>query len=144
MAQITYENKVKINDNPNIPNVNKVTDDDMNEIKEVVNENDDETNERFSNIGKLLWSGSFETGNITVPGISNYTLIAINVASVLCLGNQRYGGCAFTKYHTLETTSYGYRYTYDSENETLTVDDLNTGATDGTNRQTITEIYGIF
>lgn len=39
MAQITYENKVKINDNPNIPNVNKVTDDDMNEIKEIVNSN---------------------------------------------------------------------------------------------------------
>lgn len=39
MAQITYENKVKINDNPNIPDINKVTDDDMNEIKSVVNEN---------------------------------------------------------------------------------------------------------
>lgn len=143
MAQITYENKVKINDS-SLPAVNKVRDIDMNEIKNVVNENDDETNERFSNIGKLLWSGSFTTGSITVPGISNYTLIAINVASVLCLGNQNYGGCTFTKYHTLETTSYGYRYTYDSENETLTVDSLNTGATDGTNRQTISEIYGIF
>jgi microcystin-dependent protein len=39
MAQITYENKVKINDNPSIPNVNKFTDDDMNEIKEKVNIN---------------------------------------------------------------------------------------------------------
>lgn len=39
MAQITYENKVKINDNPNIPDINKVTDADMNEIKDVVNEN---------------------------------------------------------------------------------------------------------
>lgn len=45
MAQITYENKVKINDNPSIPNINKVTDDDMNEIKDVVNENYDELSE---------------------------------------------------------------------------------------------------
>lgn len=42
MAQITYENKVKINDNPSILNINKVTDADMNEIKQVVNSNDNE------------------------------------------------------------------------------------------------------
>lgn len=41
MAQITYENKVKINDNSNIPAVNKGRDVDWNEIKSVVNENDD-------------------------------------------------------------------------------------------------------
>lgn len=39
MAQITYDNKVKLNDDPNIPDINKVTDDDMNEIKDVVNGN---------------------------------------------------------------------------------------------------------
>lgn len=100
--------------------------------------------EKIATIGKLLWAGYFTTGSITVPDISKYTLIAINVAGVLCLGNQQYGGCTFTKYHTLETTSYGYRYTYDSTNETLTVDEFNTGATDGATRQTITEIYGIF
>ena len=100
--------------------------------------------EKIATIGKLLWTGNFTTGSITVPDISKYTLIAINVAGVLCLGNQQYGGCSFTKYTTLETTSYGYRYTYDSTNETLTVDNEQTGATDGTNRQTITEIYGIF
>lgn len=143
MAQITYENKVKINDS-SLPAVNKVRDVDMNEIKEVVNENYDETNQRLLNIGKQLWTGSFSTGSITVPGISNYTMIAINVGGVLCIGNQRYGGCVFTRYGNFDTTAYGYRYTYDSTNETLTVDSLNTGATDGTSRQTITEIYGIF
>ena len=100
--------------------------------------------EKIATIGKLLWTGNFATGSITVPDISKYTLIAINVNGVLCLGNQNYGGCVFTRYGNLDTTSYGYRYTYDSINETLTVDSLNTGATDGTNRQTITEIYGIF
>lgn len=42
MSKITYTNKVALNENADIPNVNKVTDDDMNEIKTVVNNNDDE------------------------------------------------------------------------------------------------------
>ena len=41
MGKITYENKVAINENAEIPNINKVTDNDMNEIKTVVNNNDD-------------------------------------------------------------------------------------------------------
>lgn len=41
MAQITYTNKVALNENPEIADINKVTDDDMNEIKSVVNTNDD-------------------------------------------------------------------------------------------------------
>lgn len=36
---INYQNKVALNENPDIANINKVTDDDMNEIKEVVNNN---------------------------------------------------------------------------------------------------------
>lgn len=41
MSKITYTNKVALNENADIPNINKVTDDDMNEIKTVVNNNDD-------------------------------------------------------------------------------------------------------
>ena len=125
------------------PHIDEINDE-IDSISQTVNENYNEVDERLLNIGKLLWSGSFETGNIIVPDISKYTLIAINVNGVLCLGNQNYGGCVFTRYGNFDTTSYGYRYTYDSINETLTVDSLNTGATDGTNRQTITKIYGIF
>ena len=40
MAQITYANKVALNDNPNINAINKVRDVDMNELKEVINENE--------------------------------------------------------------------------------------------------------
>ena len=36
---INYTNKQYLNENPSIANINKVTDDDMNEIKEVVNNN---------------------------------------------------------------------------------------------------------
>lgn len=39
MAQITYANKVALNENPEIAAINKVSDDDMNEIKQVVNDN---------------------------------------------------------------------------------------------------------
>lgn len=39
MAKITYDNKVALNPQPSIADINKVTDADMNEIKQVVNEN---------------------------------------------------------------------------------------------------------
>ena len=39
MAKITYTNKVALNENPEIADINKVTDDNMNEIKQVVNTN---------------------------------------------------------------------------------------------------------
>ena len=39
MAQITYTNKEALNENPEIANINKVTDDDMNEIKQLENDN---------------------------------------------------------------------------------------------------------
>lgn len=47
VTTITYNNKVAINENPNIADVNKVKDDDMNEIKSVVNNNATE----LSNLG---------------------------------------------------------------------------------------------
>lgn len=42
MSKITYTNKVAINENAEIPDINKITDDDINEIKAVVNNNDDD------------------------------------------------------------------------------------------------------
>ena len=41
MAKITYENKEFLNKNENIADKNKVNDTDLNELKNVVNENDD-------------------------------------------------------------------------------------------------------
>lgn len=40
MAKITYENKVALNENPEIADENKITDNDMNEIKQAVNTNE--------------------------------------------------------------------------------------------------------
>ena len=53
MAKITYEDKVKLQDEPDIPNKNKVTDNDMNEIKDVVNINADELDTAKENIENL-------------------------------------------------------------------------------------------
>jgi hypothetical protein len=41
MSKITYTDKVAIYENASIPEINKITDGNMNEIKRVVNENDD-------------------------------------------------------------------------------------------------------
>ena len=39
MAQITYDDKVALNENPSVAEINKVTDDNMNEIKNTININ---------------------------------------------------------------------------------------------------------
>lgn len=44
MTKITYEDKEFLNKNENIADKNKVNDSDLNEIKKVVNENDEEIN----------------------------------------------------------------------------------------------------
>ena len=41
MGKLTYLDKVALNENPDIPDINKVKAQDMNEIKNVVNTNDD-------------------------------------------------------------------------------------------------------
>lgn len=154
MAKITYTDKVALNENSSIADINKVKASDMNEIKTVVNgivsdsySADTETaySCNYTNrIGKLLWEGSFSSGNITVPGISNYVVVAMIVGGVTCLGSQLYGGCAFTTYNALTTTSYGYRFTYSAANDRLTIDSTNKGGTNGSSNQPITKIYGVF
>lgn len=53
MAKITYENKVALNVNSDIADVNKCNATDLNEIKEVVNTNDDNTTKNSNAIGNL-------------------------------------------------------------------------------------------
>ena len=74
MAKITYENKVALNVNSDIADVNKCNATDLNEIKEVVNANDDivgdlaqlNTTEKSNLVGAInsvVESGSNENGN---------------------------------------------------------------------------------
>ena len=93
MAKIQFEDKVALNENANIPDVNKCKATDMNEIKSVVNGNDDEfiqykmgetystdevkTNKKWIG-GKPIYRKVFEIGSlpndttISIPhGIKN-------------------------------------------------------------------------
>ena len=71
VQKIEYENKSYINQNANIPNANKVTDNDMNEIKSVVNNNaDDMTNELYYKANDTftinnLFGGYYTAGVLT-------------------------------------------------------------------------------
>ncbi len=64
-------NKVTLNENPDIPDENKVKASDLNEIKEVVNENVDVLNETINNlykIGDLFLSTNSENPTVRFGG----------------------------------------------------------------------------
>ena len=63
MAKITYENKVALNANSDIADINKVNASDLNEIKDVVNANDDNTTNNTNAIGNL--------SELTTPVVSS-------------------------------------------------------------------------
>lgn len=70
--QITYNNKSFLNQNPSIPNANKVTDDDMNEIKSVVNANYQAQQDDIANL-------YYEMGDvIEIGGVSATELHIVN------------------------------------------------------------------
>lgn len=76
MAKITYTDKVKLTDDPNVQAINKVRDVDMNEIKTVVNDNDDTVQNLIADI--LYSNSSGTTGNITLSSsVSNYSYLEI-------------------------------------------------------------------
>ena len=65
--QITYKDKVTLQNNPNIPDENKVTAEDMNEIKSVVNSNEEEQqalNMSAQEIAQNVANNSQEISNI--------------------------------------------------------------------------------
>ena len=73
MSKITYTNKVTLNDYPDIANINKCTAGDLNEIKTVVNENDD-------NVGDLT---NLNTTNKTnIVSAINEVNTALNTVSI--------------------------------------------------------------
>lgn len=59
--KLTYANKVAINENPEIPDINKVTNNDMNEIKNVVNNNDDDMITINTKLTKVITYSTTET-----------------------------------------------------------------------------------
>ena len=70
MSKIIYANKVALNQNSNIADINKVKADDMNEIKTVVNTNYDEFMSGWLSAGETWTYASVDnpTGVITING----------------------------------------------------------------------------
>lgn len=90
MSKINYTDKEFLNKNVEIADNRKVNDTDLNEIKQVVNENYDEFNEYTSGVClKRLWSGNVTENNQTIELDEAYTNYD---ALIVCLridsGNQ--------------------------------------------------------
>ena len=99
---------------------------------------------------KLLWSGSFSSGSITVPGYSDYALFAFELAAsegLFLIGGYWAGIGGFTIYGSNYITVMGYRFGVDGDR--LSIDSYNKGITswDPTNGATTTfattKIYGL-
>lgn len=118
-----------------------VTANNLNEMQNTINNN---ITTEFSKIGKTLWEGSFTTGTLQIPNLSDYTMICIFVGNLMMIGNQRYGGSNFRTYRSASISSYAYRFTYNEGNNIISTDTDNPGASDGTNQLTITKIVGVF
>lgn len=99
-------------------------------------------NGKVEKFGKLLWSGTFTSGNITVDGLSDYTLIAVDVAGCICFGNSNFGGGSVGAYGSYGATEYTYRF--NPNGDTLTIDNNNRGGSNGTSNQAVRKIWGLF
>ena len=136
MAKITYDNKSYLNQNGSVPNVNKVNDTDMNEIKTVVNTNYDamidelyyKANDTFE-VGSSggttysIYPGfvSASTTNVlfsitTTKRLDNINTITINSLELVLRGGSGYlnSSSGFTEYkgasgYTLSATIRGER-----------------------------------
>lgn len=82
MAKITYDDKSYLNQNGSVPNVNKINDSDMNEIKQVVNDNYDEfTTSQAVSTGSLTVSKSSGSSAISTASYAKFgNVIAINIS----------------------------------------------------------------
>lgn len=100
-----------------------------------------ELSSEINSIGKLLWSGSFTSGSITVPGLSNYSHVIVNVGGVSCFGSPEYGGNVISGYASY---GFGYRsYRFSVNGDKLTIDDINKGGSDGTGNVEVRNIIGL-
>ena len=75
MAQITFSDKTAMNVNPNIPDENKITDNDMNEIKNVVNANDNALGTMIYNSANATIQPADEGDVATIDLLAGHTYI---------------------------------------------------------------------
>lgn len=118
---------------------------------EVINEQSSSTTDTYSSnfvngllekFGKLLWTGSFTTGDITVPNLTDYTIIVVILGSIPCIGTANWGIGGIGTYASYGVSNYAYRF--NPSGNKLTIDFNNRGGTDGNNNVAVTRIYGLF
>ena len=118
-------------------------------VGKVVNTKTNSANDTYScnyinKIGKILWSGTFDSGSIEVVGISKYTIIGVYTSeSVLCIGTKSYGSGGFLEYGSSSNISFN-AYRFNASGDTLTIDTNNTGATNGNQHIKVLQIWGLF
>ena len=130
--------------NANVSGGTAVSSSNLNEMEDIINANiTTKVGELAERIGKVLWEGEFSTGSKQIDHLNEYTLICVYAGGLLMVGNQSYGGGIFRGYQSSSINQYAYRFTYDREINTISTDNDNRGATDGTNQLTVTKIIGI-
>lgn len=87
MAKITFEDKVALNVNSDIADINKVNDSDMNEIKNVVNTNDDNTTSNTNNIA----DNTANIGNLANLNTTNKSNLVGAINSIVESGSNSNG-----------------------------------------------------
>lgn len=98
---ITFQNKVALNENPDIPEVNKITDDNINDLKAGINTNEtnlNTLNTKVTNItGQILWSNSDPSGDFASQTISlsssDYDVLGIYYYDYKVSKNMQYTQC---------------------------------------------------
>lgn len=122
----------------NVGNLSDLGTTDKSNIVNAINEE----NGLIKKIGKVLWEGTFTSNYIIVEGLSNYTLIAVDVGGCICFGNANYGGGSVGAYASYGTTEYTYRF--NPSGDTLTIDNNNRGGSNGSSNQPVRKIWGLF
>lgn len=120
MAKITYNDKSFLNQNPSIADENKVNDTDLNEIKNVVNTNDDNsTNALNALAGDVLWTNPnpnavFGSTTITIANKNDYVYFEVFAKNYYLDG---YKNSLYTKF---ENGYNGYLMEIDTEGSLIT------------------------
>jgi hypothetical protein len=121
MAQITYANKVALNVNPEIAAINKVQDTDMNEIKQVVNDNYNNTiqitNTEPTDSDNKIWIDTGEIGS-QASEITNEYSTSTGLGYSANYVNNNFGNFKIQKV-------YDQDLTFSNFNEDITVSSVN-------------------
>lgn len=115
----------------------------MNNIENGIENCANEINEIKDLISKKLWEGNFTSGSINVPELIKYNIIIVILSNgIACFGTKRFGIGGLNQYGGNNTELASYRF--DVSDNTLTIDEINTGGSYIGNHVSISTIYGLF